>query len=154
MDAVDGLDERGSDGVGGHGLKRGLATGYLHSYMYRPLEVDGAVEYVAGSSLIPAVFERGEPLEGINLAVGNVNLVYRVRSMQRARSVVVKQALTHARRFPEFKMPLARAHVEHALLSEHARRCPSVSRPCTCTTPRCTSTCSRTSTSTRLCAMA
>ena len=92
--------------------------------MYRPLEAQGALEYVSGSPLMGTFFEVGEPLEVVDLAEGNVNLVFRVRSARRARSVVVKQALTHARRYPEFKMPLERARLEHAILTEQARHSP------------------------------
>jgi 5-methylthioribose kinase len=92
--------------------------------MYRPLEAEGALAYVGASPLMGSFFEAGEPLEVVDLAEGNVNLVFRVRSSRRARSVIVKQALTHARRYPEFKMPLERAHLEHAILTEQARHCP------------------------------
>jgi 5-methylthioribose kinase len=92
--------------------------------MYRPLDAQGALDYVGASPLMNTLFEAGEPLEAIDLAEGNVNLVFRVRSTRRARSVILKQALTHARRYPEFKMPLERARLEHAILSEQARHCP------------------------------
>jgi 5-methylthioribose kinase len=92
--------------------------------MYRPLEAEGALAYVGASPLMGSFFEAGEPLEVVDLAEGNVNLVFRVRSSRRARSVIVKQALTHARRYPEFKMPLERSHLEHAILTEQARHCP------------------------------
>jgi 5-methylthioribose kinase len=92
--------------------------------MYRPLEAQDALAYVAASPLMGTFFDAGEPLEVADLAEGNVNLVFRVRSTRRARSVIVKQALTHARRYPEFAMPLARSHLEFTILTEQARHSP------------------------------
>jgi 5-methylthioribose kinase len=92
--------------------------------MYRPLDTQGALAYVGASPLMGTHFDAGEPLEAIDLAEGNVNLVFRVRSTRRSRSVIVKQALTHARRYPEFTMPLERSLLEHTILTEQARRCP------------------------------
>jgi 5-methylthioribose kinase len=88
------------------------------------MDAQDVLDYVRASPLMGSFFETGEPLEVLVLAEGNVNLVFRVRSTGRTRSVVVKQALTHARRYPEFKMPLERARLEHAILTEQARRCP------------------------------
>ena len=48
--------------------------------MYRPMEAHDALAYVVASPLMGRFFEAGEPLEVIDLAEGNVNLVFRVRS--------------------------------------------------------------------------
>ena len=55
---------------------------------------------------------------------GNVNLLFRVRNPTAGRSVVVKQALGYAWRYPDFKMPKDRLKVEHAVLEVAARHAP------------------------------
>jgi len=55
---------------------------------------------------------------------GNVNLLFRVKNPTAGRSVVVKQALGYAWRYPDFKMPKDRLKVEHAVLEVAARHAP------------------------------
>lgn len=86
--------------------------------MYQPLTEQTVAAYVQRLPL-EGVFQPGEPLEGIDLADGNVNLVFRVRStIEPRRSVIVKQALPYARIVGEsFPMPLERARIEADLLA-------------------------------------
>ena len=54
---------------------------------------------------------------------GNVNLLFRVKNPAAGRSLIVKQALGYAWRYPDFKMPTERLVVEHEVLrvaAEHA----------------------------------
>jgi len=55
---------------------------------------------------------------------GNVNLLFRVENPATGRSVVVKQALGYAWRYPDFKMPKDRLKIEHEVLSLAARYAP------------------------------
>ena len=55
---------------------------------------------------------------------GNVNLLFRVRNPQTGRSLIVKQALPYAWRYPDFKMPTDRLKVEHAVLEVAAEHAP------------------------------
>jgi 5-methylthioribose kinase len=62
-----------------------------------------------------------------DLADGNVNLVFRVwNPRDTARSLIVKQALPHARRYPEVKMPLDRARIERDALDVYAQVAPGI----------------------------
>jgi len=54
---------------------------------------------------------------------GNVNLLFRVKNPATGRSLVVKQALPYAWRYPNFKMPTERLKIEYTVLKvadEHA----------------------------------
>ncbi len=93
--------------------------------MYEPLTESTAAEYIRKSPLATDYFERGDSLRAVDLAVGNVNLVFRVYSVQEPRrSVVVKQALPYARLYPDGKMPLERAEIEYEVLQLEGRYCP------------------------------
>ena len=59
------------------------------------------------------------------IAEGNVNLIFRVAAADDpGKSVIVKQALPYAWRYPDFKMPPERSRIEHAFLEHQARYCP------------------------------
>ncbi len=47
---------------------------------------------------------------------GNVNLLFRVKNPGTGRSLIVKQALGYAWRYPDFKMPTERLAIEHEVL--------------------------------------
>ncbi|WP_457638472.1 S-methyl-5-thioribose kinase [Oceanithermus sp.] len=55
---------------------------------------------------------------------GNVNLLFRVKNPETGRSLIVKQALGYAWRYPDFKMPTERLEVEHAVLQVAAEHAP------------------------------
>lgn len=73
----------------------------------------------------------GELFDGVTdfncrqIAEGNVNLIFRVSAVNDSRkSVIVKQALPYAWRYPDFKMPLERSRIEYDFLMNQARYCP------------------------------
>ncbi len=73
----------------------------------------------------------GELFDGVmdfnchQIAEGNVNLIFRVSAVNDSRkSVIVKQALPYAWRYPDFKMPLERSRIEYDFLMNQARYCP------------------------------
>ena len=64
------------------------------------------------------------PWQAEPITEGNVNLLFRVKNPATGRSLVVKQALGYAWRYPDFKMPKDRLKIEHEVLSLAARYAP------------------------------
>ncbi|NJL92954.1 MAG: S-methyl-5-thioribose kinase [Anaerolineae bacterium] len=94
---------------------------------YQPLTEATVVDYVKNlPEVLSSVFLPGDTLRGVDLADGNVNLVYRVSAEQNlGRTVIVKQALPYARVVGEsFPMPLERSRIEADLLQIEARYAP------------------------------
>ncbi len=79
-------------------------------------------DYLRGKGLAKLLGEGSWQAEPIT--EGNVNLLFRVRNPANGRSVVVKQALGYAWRYPDFKMPKDRLRIEHEVLSLAARYAP------------------------------
>jgi 5-methylthioribose kinase len=95
--------------------------------MYYPLDQQSALDYVRKSSLMTQIFGEKDDLKAVDLAEGNINLIFRVYSERDpiAKSVLIKQALPHSRRYPQFKIPLDRARIEYEALQLEARYCPA-----------------------------
>lgn len=100
---------------------------------YQPLNEDTALAYVKQSPLMGSVFAADDELHCVDLADGNVNLVFRVYAASDPvrKSVIVKQALPWVRVVGEsFPMPLDRARIEARILEVEARWAPGlVPRP-------------------------
>lgn len=96
--------------------------------MYTPLTVETVINYVRQSPILDKIFEPDDEMTVVDLAEGgNINLIFRVHSTTDPnRSVLVKQALPHSRRYPDFKMPLSRAKLETDLLSLEDKYCPGL----------------------------
>ena len=96
--------------------------------MYAPLTTETVVDYVRKSPVMATLFEPDEEMTVVDLAEGgNINLIFRVHStVNPDRSVLVKQALPHSRRYPEFKMPLERAKFEYDLLAIEEQYAPDL----------------------------
>lgn len=96
--------------------------------MYTPLTKETVVEYVRKSPVMEQLFLPDDEMAVVDLAEGgNINLIFRVHSSaDRSRSVLVKQALPHSRRYPDFKMPLNRAKLEYDVLSLEEKWCPGL----------------------------
>ena len=96
--------------------------------MYYPLDEQTVVAYVQSlPGVMNTVFEPGEALTGVDLADGNINLVFRVHSTADplARSVIIKQALPYLRIVGEaFPLPPERAEIEASVLRIEAQHCP------------------------------
>ncbi len=94
--------------------------------MTTPLTIESALEYVRQSPVMEQVFQAGDTLKAESIAEGNVNLLFRVYAEGDAenKSVLVKQALPYAWRYPDFKMPLDRQRIEYEIISVEARYCP------------------------------
>jgi 5-methylthioribose kinase len=80
------------------------------------------VDYVCGLSLAQTYFPEPANLRATAITEGNINLIFRVGDGER--SVLVKQALPHSWRYPEFKLPVERAELEHEMLQLESRYCP------------------------------
>jgi 5-methylthioribose kinase len=66
-----------------------------------------------------------DSLTATQIVEGNVNLIFRVANTRDPqRSVLIKQALPHSWRYPDFKMPVERQQIEHDVLQIEARYCP------------------------------
>ncbi len=98
--------------------------------MIQPLDATTAVEYVRGfPQITQEVFgdESLNSLKAVQIAEGNINLIFRVMSERDARrSVLLKQALPYAWRYPDFKMPPERARLEYDVLMLEAKYCPDL----------------------------
>lgn len=96
--------------------------------MYTPLTAETVIDYVRKSPIFNQLFEPSDELTVVDLAEGgNINLIFRVHSTADPdRSVLIKQALPHSRRYPDFKMPLTRAKLEYDLLSLEENYCPGL----------------------------
>jgi len=94
--------------------------------MSEPLTAQTAIEYVRQSELMSTLFGGEEALGSARIAEGNVNLLFRVFSESDPieKSVLVKQAMPYAWRYPDFKMPLDRQRIEYGILEIEARYCP------------------------------
>ncbi len=93
--------------------------------MYYSLNRQTVLEYVRKSSLISGNLGGKDDLTAVDLAEGNINLIFRIQSATTSMgpSVLIKQALPHSRRYPEIKLPLDRARIESELLVLEAKYC-------------------------------
>ena len=96
--------------------------------MYTPLTQESVIDYVRQSPVMSQIFQHDDTLDVEDLAEGgNVNLIFRVFSTENPdRTVLVKQALPHSRRYPDFKMPLERARIENDVLAIENQYCPGL----------------------------
>lgn len=83
-------------------------------------------EYIKQTPVFEEVFKGQEDWAVQPIAEGNVNLLIRVSSKSDPvhQSVIVKQALPFAWRYPDFKMPVDRSRIEVELLRIEGRYCP------------------------------
>lgn len=89
------------------------------------LNEQSVVDYLKSTPVYPQVFEGISEFQSYQISEGNVNLIFRVSALRDARkSVIVKQALPFAWRYPDFKMPVERSRIEYDFLMNQARFCP------------------------------
>lgn len=91
-----------------------------------PLNGKTVINFVRESMGRYDVFSDKDELQSAAITEGNVNLLFRVYAEGDPdnKSVLVKQALPYAWRYPDFKMPLDRQRIEHDVLKVEARYCP------------------------------
>ncbi len=94
--------------------------------MTQALNEKTVVEYVRSIQALASIFEKDNSLDSKAITEGNVNLIFRVFSKTDPvnRSVLVKQALPYAWRYPDGNMPVDRQRIEHDILKIEARYCP------------------------------
>ena len=95
---------------------------------YYALDERTAIDYAHACAPIHALLPPGEPLLCEEIGDGNLNLIFRIVSARdRARSVIIKQALPYVRLVGE-SWPLSpeRARVESDALTIQAQLCPSM----------------------------
>ncbi|GAB4438201.1 MAG: S-methyl-5-thioribose kinase [Anaerolineae bacterium] len=93
--------------------------------MSQPLDEQSVLDYIRQTDLLATIFANETTLRSAPIAEGNVNLLFRVSSERDpGKSVLVKQALPYAWRYPDFKMPVDRQRIEHGILEVEARYCP------------------------------
>ncbi len=92
----------------------------------QPLTDQSVIEYIRGRAVYDTLFNRADDLRAEQITEGNVNLLFRVYSARdpKGKSVIVKQALPYAWRYPDFKMPLDRSRIEYEVLKIEGRYCP------------------------------
>lgn len=93
--------------------------------MTTPLNEETALDYVKKSSMMEEFFSASDTLKAEPIAEGNVNLLFRVYAEgdKENKSVLVKQALPYAWRYPDFKMPVDRQRIEYEIISVEAKYC-------------------------------
>lgn len=83
------------------------------------------LDYLKNTPVYAEVFEGVSEFSCHQISEGNVNLLFRVSAANDPqKSVIVKQALPYAWRYPDFKMPLERSRIEYEFLMNQARYCP------------------------------
>lgn len=92
--------------------------------MSQPLNEQTVVDYVRSTDLMSNFFAPGDDLTAAPITEGNVNLLFRVSS-QSGKSLLVKQAMPFAWRYPDFKMPVDRQRIEHDILAIEGQYCPN-----------------------------
>ena len=91
----------------------------------QPLTEGSVIDYVKGKEELRSIFEGADDIRSSQITEGNVNLLFRVYSESDPdRSVIVKQALPYAWRYPDFKMPLDRSRIEYEVLRLEGKYCP------------------------------
>lgn len=90
---------------------------------YFALSLATLPDYLKSSGLAKQFLAEDQFLQCSDLADGNLNLVFRVRNAA-GQSVIVKQSLPWARKYPDFALPLTRAKLEQDLLQSYLEYCP------------------------------
>ena len=92
--------------------------------MSTPLTRETAIAYIQSLPLARDFFDDAH-LVAEPITEGNVNLLFRVYAQEdRQRSLLLKQALPYAWRYPDFKMPVDRVRIEVGILQIEGRYCP------------------------------
>ncbi len=90
---------------------------------YKTLDDSTIVDYARSKT---DVFPAGAQLEGKEFGDGNLNLIFRVTDTGTGKSIVIKQALPHARIDDSIVTPLERARIESEMLVLHDKYAPGL----------------------------
>ncbi len=96
--------------------------------MFYALTEENAIDYIKTRPVYETLFKRASDLKVVDLAAGNINLIFRVfaASDTQNKSVILKQALPYAWRYPDFKMPQSRSTKEWEVLLMENKYCPGL----------------------------
>jgi len=93
--------------------------------MFYQITEENAVDYIKKTKVYKEILNSANDLKCEDLALGNINLIFRIYSEADPKnSVILKQALTYARKYPEFKLPQERAYLEADVLKIENEYCP------------------------------
>ena len=93
--------------------------------MFYEITEKNAVDYVLKTPVYSKIFKGAKDLICKDLALGNINLIFRIYSeSDPKKSLILKQALSYAKKYPEFKMPQERAELEADILKIENEYCP------------------------------
>ncbi|MCL0058444.1 S-methyl-5-thioribose kinase [Dehalococcoidia bacterium] len=93
--------------------------------MIRPLTEQSVCDYIRQTPSFSTLFDNEPDLRSTQIMEGNVNLLFRVYSERSPnKSIIVKQALPYAWRYPDFKMPVDRSRIECEVLRIEGKYCP------------------------------
>ena len=96
--------------------------------MFYEITEKNAIDYVMNTSVYTTLFKGAKDLKSKDLALGNINLIFRIYSeSDPKKSVILKQALPYAKKYPEFKLPQERAALEADILKVENEYCPETS---------------------------
>jgi len=93
--------------------------------MFYEITENNAIEYVKKTKVYSEQLGNATDLKCKDLALGNINLIFRIYSESNPKqSVILKQALTYAKKYPEFIVPQERASLEADILKIENEYCP------------------------------
>lgn len=85
--------------------------------MFYQIVEDNATDYIYKSPVYEKIFKGAKDLKAKDLAVGNINLIFRIYSESNPdRTLILKQALTYCKKYPDFKVPQSRLKIEAEIL--------------------------------------
>ena len=91
-----------------------------------PLTPQTSIDYIKQTTVFQDVLQGATDLQSTALTEGNINLLFRINSRADplGKSLLIKQALDHSWRYPEFKLPIERIDLERRMIEIEARVCP------------------------------
>ncbi len=95
--------------------------------MATPLTPQAAIDYIQQTDVFQDVLQAATDLQSTAITEGNINLLFRINSAgdPLGKSVLIKQALDHSWRYPEFKLPIERIDLERRMIEIESRYCPA-----------------------------
>lgn len=93
--------------------------------MFYEITEENAIDYVKKTKIYSEKLDNAADLKCKDLALGNINLIFRIFCESNPeKSVILKQALPYAKKYPEFKLPQSRASLEADVLKIENEYCP------------------------------
>lgn len=95
--------------------------------MFYQITEQNAINYVMKTPVYSQILKEAKDLKCKDLALGNINLIFRIYSESKPHnSIILKQALSYAKKYPDFKMPQERAKLESDMLAIENKYCPTL----------------------------